>query len=96
MINREIFGKSGPWVVVVVCVLQEALCDMNDQLQESSREVELQLRENVDMANARVADAQRRLNAVSESISDYEMTINKFRDHVAHQQVCLRSHWLPG
>jgi len=62
---------------------------MNDQLQESSREMELQLREDLDLANARVTEAQRRLDAVKESIADYEMTINKFRDHVARQQVDL-------
>ena len=72
-------------------VHQEALCDMNDQLQESAREVELQLREDVDMANGRVTEAQRRLDAVKESIADYEMTINKFREHVAKQQVTLCS-----
>jgi len=70
-----------------VFIHQEALCDMNDQLQESSREVELQLREDLDLANARVSDAQRKLDAVKESIADYEMTINKFREHIARQQV---------
>lgn len=60
---------------------------MNDQLQESSREVELQLREDLDLANARVTDAQRKLDAVNESIADYEMTINKFREHAARQHV---------
>jgi len=64
---------------------------MNDQLQESSREVELQLREDLDLANGRVTEAQRRLNAVKESIADYEMTINKFREHVARQQVITLS-----
>jgi dynactin 1 len=68
-------------------VLQEALYEMNEELQESAREVELQLREDVDMANARAAEAQRKLDAVKESINDYEETINKFREHVARQQV---------
>jgi len=62
---------------------------MNDQLQESSREMELQLREDLDLANGRVSEAQRRLDAVKESIADYEMTINKFREHVARQQVVI-------
>ena len=69
--------------------LQEALCDTNDQLQESARETELQLREDLDMSNARVAEAQRKLDAVKESIEYYEMTINKFREHVSRQQVYL-------
>jgi dynactin 1 len=67
--------------------MQEALCDMNEELQESAREVELQLREDVDMANARAAEAQRKLEAVNESINDYKETINKFREHVERQQV---------
>ena len=68
-------------------VCQEALCDMNDQLQETAREVELELREKLDLSTARENEAQRKLDAVKESIADYEMTINKFRDHVAKQQV---------
>jgi dynactin 1 len=68
----------------------EALCDMNDQLQETAREVELQLREDLDMANARAADADRKLEAFKESIADYESTINKFREHVARQQEVIR------
>jgi dynactin 1 len=64
---------------------------MNEELQETAREVELQLREDVDMANERAAEAQRKLDAIKESIADYEETINKFREHVAKQQVssCL-------
>ena len=62
---------------------------MNEELQETAREVELQLREDVDMANARAAEAQRKLDAIKESIADYEETINKFRDHVAKQQVSM-------
>ena len=41
------------------------------------------------MSNARVAEAQRKLDAVKESIEYYEMTINKFREHVSRQQVHL-------
>jgi len=60
---------------------------MNEELQESAREVELQLREDVDMANSRAAETQRKLEAVNESINDYKETINKFREHVERQQV---------
>lgn len=35
---------------------QEALCDMNEELQESTRENELELREQIDLANGRVAE----------------------------------------
>jgi dynactin 1 len=68
----------------------EALCDMNEELQESSRELELQLREDVDMAKAREAESLRKVDAVSATIADYELTINKFRDHVARQQEIIQ------
>ncbi|XP_064631573.1 dynactin subunit 1-like isoform X2 [Lineus longissimus] len=64
----------------------EALCDMNEELQESTRENELELREQIDLANGRVAEAQRHLEAAQEHIADYENTISKFRELVAKLQ----------
>ncbi|GIX78832.1 dynactin subunit 1 [Caerostris extrusa] len=58
----------------------ERLQDVNDQLQESAKETELELREEVDMANARMREGQRKLEAMQEAIADYEQTIQKFRD----------------
>ena len=69
------------------CISQEALCEMNDELQENSRETELELREEVDMNKQRLVESQRRLEAVQESVTDYENTISKFRDLVTQLQV---------
>ena len=60
---------------------------MNDELQETARETELELREEVDMSQGRVAEAGKRLEAMQESVADYEGTINKFRELVAQLQV---------
>ena len=68
-------------------ILQEALCEMNDELQETARETELELREEVDLANARANEAKRKMEAVQESMADYETTIAKFRELVSQLQV---------
>ena len=60
---------------------------MNDELQENARDGELELREELDMANARATEAQRRLEAMQESGADYEATITKFRELVSQLQV---------
>ncbi len=64
---------------------------MNDELQENVREQELELREELDLANAKATEAHRKLEATHESIADYENTISKFRDLVAQLQVCIFS-----
>ncbi|ELT87630.1 hypothetical protein CAPTEDRAFT_161353 [Capitella teleta] len=64
----------------------EALCEMNDELQETARDTELELREEAEMSQARVADANRRVEAMQESIAEYDRTINKFRELVAQLQ----------
>ena len=66
---------------------QEALCEMNDELMESTKEQELELREELDLANARAEEAHRRKDALQESLADYEITINKFRALVTQLQV---------
>ena len=60
----------------------EALHEMNEELQENARESELELREDLDLANGKVAEFKRKLDATSETIADYETTISKFRDLV--------------
>ena len=60
---------------------------MNDELQETAREQELDLREEVDLATARATEARRQMDAMQESIADYEHTIGKFRELVAQLQV---------
>lgn len=64
----------------------EALCDMNDEIQENAREAELELREELDMANSRAMEAQRRLEAMQENMADYEATIAKFKELVSQLQ----------
>ncbi|XP_076866566.1 dynactin subunit 1a isoform X3 [Brachyhypopomus gauderio] len=64
----------------------EAINDMNDELQENSRETELELREQVDLAAARVREANRRAEAAQETVADYQQTINKYRELTSHLQ----------
>ncbi|XP_058802610.1 dynactin subunit 1-like isoform X2 [Phymastichus coffea] len=68
----------------------EALQDMSDQLAESSKELEMELREELDMALAAARDAQRQRDAALETLSDREMTITKFRQLTQKlQEQCL-------
>ena len=60
---------------------------MNDELTETARESELELREDLDLAHARTVETQRRLDAMGESVADYEGTIAKFRELVAQLTV---------
>lgn len=60
----------------------EALQDINDQLQEDSRELEMQLREEVDLANAATREALREKENALEGLADRELTIVKFRELV--------------
>ena len=68
----------------IVAILEEksdleALHDINEQLQENAREVELELREEIDMHQAKIRELQRDKDATDEVILDHEATINKFR-----------------
>ena len=60
---------------------------MNDEMLEASRGTELELREDIDMANSRANEANRKLEALQESMADYESTLSKFRELVAELQV---------
>ncbi|XP_033327660.1 dynactin subunit 1 isoform X2 [Megalopta genalis] len=62
----------------------EALQDMSDQLAESSKELELELREELDMALGSARDAYRHRDAAMETLADRELTITKFRE-LTHQ-----------
>ncbi|KAJ8317237.1 hypothetical protein KUTeg_005141 [Tegillarca granosa] len=64
----------------------ETLHEMNEELQENARDTELELREEIDLANAKVVESQRKVDAAHETLADYEGTINKFRELVAHLQ----------
>ena len=68
----------------IVAILEEksdleALYDINEQLQENAREVELELREEIDMHQAKIREFERDKDATDEVILDHEATINKFR-----------------
>uniref|UniRef100_A0A8C8MJG7 Dynein associated protein domain-containing protein n=1 Tax=Oncorhynchus tshawytscha TaxID=74940 RepID=A0A8C8MJG7_ONCTS len=58
----------------------EAINEMNDELQENSRETEMELREQLDLNGARVREAQKRVEAAQETVADYQQTINKYRE----------------
>ncbi|XP_025093203.1 dynactin subunit 1-like isoform X2 [Pomacea canaliculata] len=64
----------------------EALNEMNEELQENARETELELREERDNTHVRLGECQRKLDAMQETMADYETTINKFRSLVAQLQ----------
>ncbi|XP_045128447.1 dynactin subunit 1-like isoform X5 [Portunus trituberculatus] len=64
----------------------EAINDMNDQLQENARELELELREELDMANSKIREVMREREASNEVIVDQDGTIKKFRELVQKQQ----------
>ncbi|XP_050429096.1 dynactin subunit 1 isoform X2 [Adelges cooleyi] len=60
----------------------EAIQDINDQLQEDSRELEMQLREELDLANANVRESIKEKERALESLADRSLVIVKFRDLV--------------
>lgn len=64
----------------------EAINEMNDELQENARETELELREQLDLAGARVREAQKRVEAAQETVADYQQTISKYRELTQHLQ----------
>ncbi|KAF4518767.1 hypothetical protein B566_EDAN006171 [Ephemera danica] len=64
----------------------EAIGDMNEQLQEGSRELELELREELDLAHSSHREAIRELEASQETLADRDQTIKKFRELVQQLQ----------
>ena len=64
----------------------EQLQDMNEQLAEGSRELEIELREEADMWKAAVREAVREKEAALETLADREQTISKFREVVQRLQ----------
>lgn len=66
---------------------QEAINEMNDELQENARETEMELREQLDMGGAKVREAEKRVEAAQETVADYQQTISKYRDLTAGLQV---------
>lgn len=74
-------------MLVFVSDLQEAINEMNDELQENARETELELREMLDLGAAGVREAEKRVEAAQETVADYQQTIKKYRELTAHLQV---------
>lgn len=74
-------------VVGRASVFQEAINEMNDELQENARETELELREMLDLGATRVREAEKRVEAAQETVADYQQTIKKYRELTAHLQV---------
>lgn len=64
----------------------EKLHDLNEELQENAREVELQMREDLDIAQGKIRETIRARDAAYEIISDHEKTIKSFREHVKKVQ----------
>uniref|UniRef100_UPI00358F45E5 dynactin subunit 1 isoform X2 n=1 Tax=Myxine glutinosa TaxID=7769 RepID=UPI00358F45E5 len=64
----------------------EAINEMNDELQENARETELELREQLDFANGRTREAEKRIEAAQEMAVDFQQTIQKYRQLTAHLQ----------
>ncbi|ODN04996.1 Dynactin subunit 1 [Orchesella cincta] len=60
----------------------EALQDVNDQLQESAKELEMELRDDLQQAIITNQNIIRDRDALMETITDYNATIVKFRDLV--------------
>lgn len=92
--GQSVFGHQGPPAVAssmftphALPPFQEAINEMNDELQENARETELELREQLDMATARVREAEKRVEAAQETVADYQQTIKKYRELTAHLQV---------
>lgn len=64
----------------------ESLHEMNEELHDNFRENELELREHLDLAQAKVREAERKTDAAQETVADYEQTIVKFRNLVTQLQ----------
>ncbi|XP_015433169.1 PREDICTED: dynactin subunit 1 isoform X1 [Dufourea novaeangliae] len=86
----EVLGEKKMALEEKVAELEEAvddletLQDMSDQLAESSKELELELREELDLALGAARDAYRHRDAALETLTDRELTITKFRE-LTHQ-----------
>lgn len=76
--------------------LQEAVADleqlheMNEELQETARETELELREELDMLRGKIQELTKERDAVQEMVADRNATIDKFRDVVHKLQEANR------
>ena len=64
----------------------EQLHDMNEELQETARETELELREELDLARGKIQEVMKERDAGQEMVADRNATIEKFREVVQQLQ----------
>lgn len=64
---------------------------MNDEINERTRETELELREQIDLANSRHLETLRRLNAAKETLVDHESTNRQYHQLVTQMKVRYKS-----
>jgi dynactin 1 len=64
----------------------EAINEVNDQIEENAREEERQLRQSLDMAESRIRELERQIEALKYNISDHDKTLLKFRELVKQLQ----------
>uniref|UniRef100_A0A8C8BK83 Dynactin subunit 1 n=1 Tax=Otus sunia TaxID=257818 RepID=A0A8C8BK83_9STRI len=76
----------------------EAMNEMNDELQENARETELELREQLDMATARVREAEKRAGAALSTCcvpQAIEMELRQMEVQQANRHVSLLTSFMP-
>lgn len=64
----------------------EQLHDMNEELQETARETELELREELDISRTKIQEMIKERDAIHEMVADRNGTIDKFREVVQQMQ----------
>jgi dynactin 1 len=64
----------------------EQLHDMNEELQETARETELELREELDLSRTKIQEMIKERDAIHEMVADRNGTIDKFREVVQQMQ----------
>ncbi|KAJ3330405.1 hypothetical protein HDU93_000399, partial [Gonapodya sp. JEL0774] len=69
----------------------EALKELNDELEEGHVETEQQLQAEIDMKDAILREQSSRLEKASETLGDYERTIQQFRELVRNLQADIDS-----
>eukprot|EP00117_Sycon_ciliatum_P003059 scpid17986/ scgid8014/ Dynactin subunit 1; 150 kDa dynein-associated polypeptide; DAP-150; p150-glued len=68
------------------CSDLEQVRDMQEEMIEHHDQIELDLREDVDLAQSRLREAERRVEAANENVVDLQHTIGKFRELVRQLQ----------
>ncbi|CAF0855330.1 unnamed protein product [Rotaria sordida] len=65
----------------------ESLCDMDKEMEEHAKELEHDLRQNIDLLQNQLREKERRLEQLQYTIGDHEKTILKFRETVKTMQL---------